>query len=91
MPSNVGFEITTKGGNNFSTSSSSVVIEGTGWVNVRQIRVTDHPEIPEFEWLDLETWENTIDLEPGPNVLEFVAYDYQGNQIATDTIVVTKN
>ncbi len=91
MPSNVSFEITTNGGNNFSTSSSSVVIEGTGWINVREIRVTGRPEIPEFDWLDIETWENSIDLEPGPNLLEFVAYDYQGNQIATDTITVTRN
>lgn len=91
LPAAVGFEITTNGGNNFSTSSSSVVIEGTGWINIRQIRVTDRRDIPEFEWLDIETWENTIDLEPGPNLLEFVAYDYQGNQIATDTITVTRN
>lgn len=91
LPAVVDFEIITNGGNNFSTSSSSVVIEGTGWISIRQIRVTDHPEIPQFDWLDIETWQNTIDLKPGPNLLEFVAYDYQHSQIAADTIVVTRN
>lgn len=91
LPANVAFEITTNNGNNFSTSSSSVTIEGTGWINVREIRLTDHPEIAQFDWLDIQTWQNTIPLEPGQNILEFTAYDYQGSQIAADSIIVTRN
>jgi hypothetical protein len=91
LPAFVAYEITTNGGNDFSTSGSSVLLSGTGWINIRRIEVAGRVVQPEFTWLDMETWSVSLDLAMGANVFELKAYDYQGNEIGVDTITATRN
>jgi len=93
----VSFEITTNGGNNFTTTSPSVTIEGNGWIDIRTIEVAGFNPQPSFWWLDppdpapdMTRWQTTVTLNPGANILEFIAYDYQGNVSASDSITVTR-
>ena len=85
----VNFEFTTDGGNDFDLNSLAVTLEGDGWVNVREIRLAGSSEPLDLFWNDDDSWEVTRPLDPGANTFTFEAYDFRGNQIGTDTIVVT--
>ena len=60
-------------------------------VRIAGLLVTGKVVQPEFTWSDLETWSVSLDLAMGPNVFELKAYDYQGDEIGSDTITVTRN
>ena len=84
----VGFAITTNGGNDFSADELSVTIEGSGWINVREIRLAGSDQPLELTWTSSNTWQVTLPLEPGENVLAFEAYGFRGQLLATDDITV---
>jgi len=92
----VGFTITTNGGNGFTVSDLGTTLRGDGWIDVREIRLKlDHGTPPayssplEVTWLDRNSWEAAVPLNPGPNDLELVALNHQGNEVGTDTIAIT--
>jgi len=88
LPS-VDFEITTNGGTDFSVDDAAVVIEGTGWIDVREIRLAGNDRPLEVTWLDNERWQITMPIVFGANAISFEGYDYQGNFIDSDAITVT--
>ena len=85
----IPFEITTQAGENFSVSESSVTLQGHAWYRVDEIRLEGQGEALQLKWIDRDTWEVTLPLILGPNVLTFESYDYQGDLMATDSITVT--
>ncbi|MCH8923373.1 MAG: CotH kinase family protein, partial [Planctomycetes bacterium] len=84
----VTFAITTGGGNDFEVDTPSVLLEGDGWINVREIRLagSDRPLL--VEWTDRDSWRVDVPLRLGENPLTFEAYDFQGELIASDSITV---
>ncbi len=97
LPAHVAFEIITNNGNNFSTSASSVVIEGNGWIDIRTLELAGYDPQPAFLWVDppdpdpdMTRWRTTVGLAYGANVLQFNAYDFAGNLTASDSITVTR-
>ena len=62
---------------------------GSGWINVREIRVQGRPEAIPVTWLSPTSWQATVAVQPGTHVLTLVAYDFQGSLIGTDMITVT--
>jgi hypothetical protein len=89
LPASVPFVITTNGGNNFTHNQSTVTIEGNGWINVREIRLAGSDRPLDVEWLDIDSWRAVVPLSLGANPLEFQAINFQGTQVATDTITIT--
>ena len=83
----LAFGITTAGGNNCSVASSEVLLEGTAWIDVRQITLGG--VALELIWIDGENWQVTVPLVIGPNELTLVATDLHGDVVGTDSIVVT--
>lgn len=67
----------------------NATIGGSGWINVREIRIQGRPDAILATWLSPTTWQATIAAQPGTHALTFEAYDFQGNLIGTDSITVT--
>ena len=66
-----------------------VEIAGTGWIDVREIRLNAFVEPLDVLWTALKSWEVTVPLNPGANTIVLRAYDHQGREVGSDTIVVT--
>lgn len=85
----VAFDITTNGGNSFSSSDSSAILEGKGWVDVREIRIAGSSVSLPVTWTGNDTWRVSIPLVGGANSIILQAIDLQGNLVANDTIDIT--
>ncbi len=85
----VGFAITTNGGNDFSVDAPTATLQGTGWVNVRTIRVSGDNQPLLVTWINDNTWQLTLPVDFGTNAIVLEAYDFQGALIATDSVTVT--
>ncbi|MBN1515334.1 lamin tail domain-containing protein [Candidatus Sumerlaeota bacterium] len=85
----VEFAITTNGGADFSVTTSDVTLEGTGWVDVRTIRLAGAEFPLNVEWDSINTWDVSIPLETGVNNIVLEAYDFNGDIISTNSIAVT--
>ncbi|MCP4806690.1 MAG: hypothetical protein GY913_29660 [Proteobacteria bacterium] len=83
------FEITTNDGDDFEVSGDEVALEGQAWVDVRAIALDG--QALELTWLDSTTWEVTVPLSEGENVLTLEALDLRGESVGSDTVVVTRN
>lgn len=85
----VSFTISTNAGGNFTTDTSPIVIQGEGWVNVRELRLSGSNTALTVEWLDENTWQVSIPLLEGANQLIIEAYDFSGSLLDSDAITVT--
>ena len=85
----VAFEITSNGGAGFSVDDDHVTIEGRGWIDLRTLRIRGQGEPVPINWIDFNTWQATLPVDPGSNLLIFDAYDHQDALIASDSITVT--
>jgi len=85
----VAFAITTNAGADFSSAGASAVVEGDGWVDVREIRVNGSPESLPVTWLDGNSWQVTVPLGLGAQTVTLTAHDGRGVQVGTDTVTVT--
>ena len=86
LPAEVDFAITTP---NPTASSTTVTIEGQGWINVRQIRLSGSEEPLPLQWLDPTHWQVTAPVAVGQQQLTLQAIDFQGVPLGTDTVAVT--
>lgn len=84
----VDFAITTNGGEDLGTADGAIVLEGEGWIDVREIRLDG--EAMETTWLDGQTWQLRVPLEVGANALVLEAYDLGGALVGSDAITVTR-
>ncbi len=85
----LAFQITTGGGADFSVAATSVVLDGEGWIDVRQIALDGATAPLDVTWLDDRNWEVTVPLVSGANTLDLVATNLEGVVVGTDAIVVT--
>jgi hypothetical protein len=83
----VEFAITSGDGADYTTDSTTVVLEGAGWLDVRAIFVNG-VSTP-FDWLDGDTWQATLTLAEGLNALDLRAEDGAGAAVGADAIAIT--
>lgn len=83
------FSITTNGGADFSVAASQVILEGAGWIDIREILRTGSLDPVATTWLTNTTWRITVPLVSGPNVISLEARDFDGALLSTKTITVT--
>ena len=82
------FRITTRNGADFSTDEMDVLLAGSGPARLRQVLVNG--ESYGLTHTTMTGWSiNEIPLGPGPNVLELLAFDLNGDLISADSITVT--
>ncbi|MGJ8642973.1 MAG: lamin tail domain-containing protein [Luteolibacter sp.] len=87
LPASISFEISTNGGNDFSTEASSTELEGDAWVDVVSISVNGI-DVP-VTWTDANSWLITSPLSIGQNSLVITAYNQRGVEVGSDTITIT--
>ncbi len=85
----VAFSITSNGGAEFTVDGPSAVLEGDGWVDVREIRLNGSPASLPVTWTDGNSWRMTVPLGPGAQTLTLTAHDARGVEVGNDTITVT--
>ncbi|MDB4544838.1 lamin tail domain-containing protein, partial [Akkermansiaceae bacterium] len=85
----VSFAITTNGGNDFTTATSPVVLEGRGWIDVNEIRLAGSDQAIPVTWTSTNEWQISVALASGANDLTVEAYDFSGSLLEFDTITVT--
>ena len=85
----VDFEITTNGGNDTQVDEPSILLEGKGWVDVREMRLAGTEQPLDVFWPEKDAWQVTIPLNTGANAIAIEAVDFQGNVVASDNINVT--
>ncbi len=84
----VPYAITTPTGLDVGASNQAT-IEGTAWVDVREIRLAGS-EIPlELRWTSESAWQTEIPVEEGTRDWTLEAYDFQGNFVGSQSISVT--
>lgn len=72
-----------------STSDSAFVVEGEGWVNVREIRLAGSSASLPITWVNTNTFQVSIPVNSGANFYTIEAFNFEGELIGTDTIEVT--
>ena len=88
----ISFAITTNGGTDFSTTQTSATLQGSGWIDVREIRVSRNgapAQSLEVTWLDGQTWQILVPVLAGPNALALTAINHDGAAVGSDTIAIT--
>ncbi|MBL9127114.1 MAG: CotH kinase family protein [Verrucomicrobiales bacterium] len=85
LPAAVPFEITTNGGADLAVSTPEVVLEGRGWVDVREVRVEGLGPLT-LRWLDLSRWRATVPLVSTRQTLRLEAFDHRGGKVGEDSI-----
>jgi hypothetical protein len=86
FPDEVGFAITSP---DQTVSGTTVTLEGTGWINVRALRLagSDRPVL--LNWTDPTHWQAAVPLRAGSQQLNLEAFDFAGNLISSDSVIVT--
>jgi hypothetical protein len=89
LPAAVPFAITTGGGANFTVNAAEATLEGSGWIDVREIRRADTGAALDVEWTGENTWRLNVALLNGANAITLQAFNHQGEQAGTDSITIT--
>ncbi|NQU26149.1 MAG: lamin tail domain-containing protein, partial [Candidatus Nealsonbacteria bacterium] len=89
LPAQAAFAVTTNNGQPLTVDQPVVSLQGNGWINVREIRLQGSSDPIDVTWTDPDSWQLTLPIGPGENVLTLQAFDFQGSPIATDSITVT--
>ena len=87
----VSFAITTNGGQPLTVNSSFATIQGSGWVDVRDIRIAGTTQPLVVNWIGTGTWSVTIPVATGTHSVTLEAVGFDGTVIGTSTIVITNN
>ncbi|NLF39128.1 hypothetical protein GX586_06770 [bacterium] len=88
LPPTAPYRITTNNGQPFSTSNLNTRISGIASYDVRSIGVQGRPDPTGWDWATITNWSCTVSLQPGTNVLLFVASSYRGAPVASNSITV---
>jgi hypothetical protein len=83
------FAITTNAGADFTSAVSTVVLKGTGWLDVAAIRLAGRTTPLPVTWLDNAHWQITLTLPARTQTLVLEASNRNGVVVGGDAITVT--
>lgn len=87
FPPQTPFAITTENGADFTVGTLEAVLEGTGWIDLKEIRRGGVPL--DLTWLDAVRWRATLPLASGANVVALEAIGFDGAPLSTRTLTIT--
>ena len=87
-PAATPFAVITPAEATVSTEAADVTLEGSGWIDIREIRLAGVPLT--LNWTTLTRWKVTIPLTSGVNTLALEAFGYDGTSLGTRTLAVTR-
>ena len=67
----------------------TVTVDGEAWLDVYEITIDGRPNPLELTWTKVGGeffWHTEVPLDPGANNLTFIAYDYQGNAVGSNSV-----
>lgn len=74
----------------------SATVSGDGWIDVHSVYLDGQDTPLPLTWTASGSgssrtyaWSATVPLDPGVNTLTFLAYDYRGNLVGSNTVTVT--
>ncbi len=88
-PANALFAITTNGGAAFSTAADEALLEGTGWIDIRELRRAGSQDSLSLTWTTDTKWRTVLPLNRGENTISLEARSYDGTLLGTRTITIT--
>jgi hypothetical protein len=86
-PAQTPFAITTNGGADVTTEAREIVLEGTGWIDLKEIRRAGVRL--DLTWTDLTHWRATVPIESGLNPIVLDAIGFAGTPLASRSLNVT--
>jgi hypothetical protein len=87
----VGFAITTGAGADQTVEATTIQLEGVGWNDVRTLTLEGATSPLDLTWTDETTWQTIVPLEEGTHDVVLIATGHQGQEVGTDSIVVTRS
>ncbi|WP_367871439.1 lamin tail domain-containing protein [Luteolibacter sp. Populi] len=66
-----------------------MTLEGTGWVDVRDIRLAGSTAPLQVTWTTKTTWQISVPLGVGANLITLEALNFAGEMVHSDSITVT--
>ncbi|KKL16040.1 hypothetical protein LCGC14_2499570, partial [marine sediment metagenome] len=72
LPGQQSFAVTTSG-NDLTVNQPAITLEGTGWINVREIFLNDSDRPLDIVWTNTTHWQAAVPLDYGDNELTLVA------------------
>ncbi len=69
-------------------NASTATVSGTGWVNVRDIRLAGAREALEVVWTGSNTWEVSFPVGPGVRSYQLQAFDFSGELLEGGSITI---
>jgi hypothetical protein len=89
IPAPVPFAITTHGGENFLIGQPSAIVEGSAWIDVKEIHLAGSATPLAITWTTATNWQTSVPLILGANQLIFIGTDYQGSAVVSASITIT--
>jgi hypothetical protein len=87
LPAAEAFAITTNSGDDFSVTTPTVTLEGTAWIDVKEIRRAGQDQPLPVTWGET-TWSVTLPLELGFNFIDLEGIGFDGGAMVSDQITV---
>jgi hypothetical protein len=85
----VVFEITTNGGADLAVADATLLLEGQGWIDVREVwRLGEFQPLP-LAWVGPTAWQVEVPLACGENELVLETRGPRGEVVGGDAITVT--
>jgi hypothetical protein len=84
------FAITTNGGAPLSVTTSTVTLDGVGWVDVSEVWSTQPKGRLDLTWPTEASWQATVPLSCGVNQISLNAFDRHGKPVGSDSLTVTR-
>ncbi|MFV2067942.1 MAG: lamin tail domain-containing protein, partial [Pirellulales bacterium] len=87
LPPQIPFELATDGPIDVG-ADRSVTLNGTGWIDVREIRLAGSDQPLTVNWSSVSDWELTLPVDNRVGEIVLEATNRQGQLVGTDTVVV---
>ncbi|MBN2023268.1 MAG: lamin tail domain-containing protein [Pirellulales bacterium] len=84
----VAFDVTSPAGGTLVVDGGVATVEGTGWIDVREIRVGGTASPATIAWTGLNTWRAQFSVPQGTTEYLIEAIDSFGDTIASETVTV---
>jgi hypothetical protein len=86
----VAFEITTGGGAPVSVTTSTVTLDGIGWIDVAEVQRAQPKASIALTWMSQTAWQATLPVSCGANTISLDAFDRHGQPVGSDALSVTR-